>query len=97
MFSYFAFYTRLWIGAELSGETVILGEYAPSKHRGLISSIITLGSNNGTLLAAFVWLLVTSIDDTSFKEWVWRIPFMGNFYSTFCCLYAFKCKRNSRF
>lgn len=85
-------------GAELSGGTVMLGEYAPSKHRGLVSSIIALGSNSGTLLAAFVWLLVTSMDDASFKEWGVENSFYRKyFHSTFCCLYAFKCKRNSCF
>ncbi|EHJ5166040.1 MFS transporter [Campylobacter lari] len=74
-------------GAELSGGTVMLGEYAPSKHRGLISSIIALGSNSGTLLAAFVWLLVTSMDDASFKEWGWRIPFIGSIFIALFAVY----------
>ncbi|EJK6688203.1 MFS transporter, partial [Campylobacter jejuni] len=34
-------------GAELSGGTVMLAEYAPSKRRGLVSSVIALGSNSG--------------------------------------------------
>ncbi|ELP5686909.1 MHS family MFS transporter [Campylobacter jejuni] len=65
-------------GAELSGGTVMLGEYAPSKRRGLVSSVIALGSNSGTLLASFVWLLMVQMDEASFKEWGWRVPFMGS-------------------
>lgn len=66
-------------GAELSGGTVMLGEYAPSKRRELVSSVIALGSNSGTLLASFVWLLMVQMDEASFKEWGWRVPFMGIF------------------
>ncbi len=49
---YSAIYSRAGAGAELSGGTVMLGEYAPVKRRGLVSSIIALGSNSGTLLAS---------------------------------------------
>lgn len=74
-------------GAELSGGTVMLGEYAPSKNRGLVSSVIALGSNSGTLLASLIWLLVTQMDDASFKEWGWRIPFICSILIAFFALY----------
>ncbi|CAK9883938.1 MAG: Proline/betaine transporter [Candidatus Erwinia impunctatus] len=63
-------------GAELSGGTVMLGEYAPAQKRGLVSSIIALGSNSGTLIASLVWLLVVQMDQQSLQEWGWRIPFL---------------------
>ncbi|PIT51947.1 MFS transporter [Snodgrassella communis] len=63
-------------GAELSGATVMLGEYAPPKHRGLIASIIGIGSNSGTLIASAVWLLVLMLDDEDVVSWGWRIPFI---------------------
>lgn len=63
-------------GAELSGGTVMLGEYAPAKRRGLVASIIALGSNSGTLLASLVWLLVVQMDQQALLEWGWRIPFL---------------------
>ncbi|AXU96502.1 MFS transporter [Erwinia persicina] len=63
-------------GAELSGGTVMLGEYAPAQRRGLVSSIIALGSNSGTLLASLVWLAVVQMDQQSLQEWGWRIPFL---------------------
>ncbi|MBK1963903.1 MFS transporter [Campylobacter novaezeelandiae] len=81
------FMQGLGAGAELSGGTIMLGEYAPSKRRGLVSSVIALGSNSGTLLASFVWLLVVQIDDESFKEWGWRIPFIGSFFIVLFALY----------
>ncbi|PIT22578.1 MFS transporter [Snodgrassella alvi] len=63
-------------GAELSGATVMLGEYAPPKQRGLIASIIGIGSNSGTLIASAVWLLVLMLDDEDVFSWGWRIPFI---------------------
>jgi MHS family metabolite:H+ symporter-like MFS transporter len=63
-------------GAELSGGTVMLGEYAPAKKRGLVSSIIALGSNSGTLMASLVWLAVVQMDQQQLQEWGWRIPFL---------------------
>lgn len=72
------FLQGLGAGAELSGGAVMLGEYAPVKHRGLISSIIGLGSNSGTLLASAVWLLVLQLDHESLLAWGWRIPFLGS-------------------
>ncbi|SFN19352.1 MFS transporter, MHS family, metabolite:H+ symporter [Izhakiella capsodis] len=63
-------------GAELSGGTVTLGEYAPTQKRGLVSSIIALGSNTGTLLASLVWLLVVQMDPQHLLAWGWRIPFL---------------------
>ncbi|WP_315928221.1 MFS transporter [Mesorhizobium sp. SP-1A] len=68
----------LGAGAELSGGTVMLGEYAPVKRRGLVSSIIALGSNSGTLLASLVWLVVLQMDKESLMSWGWRIPFLGS-------------------
>ncbi|WP_075182668.1 MFS transporter [Pantoea sp. 1.19] len=65
-------------GAELSGGTVMLGEYAPARRRGLVSSVIALGSNSGTLLASLVWLAVVQMDQQSLLEWGWRIPFLSS-------------------
>lgn len=36
-------------GAEIAGATVMLVEYAPDKRRGLIASLVSLGTNSGTL------------------------------------------------
>lgn len=63
-------------GAELSGGTVMLGEYAPAEKRGLVSSIIALGSNSGTLVASLVWLAVVQMDQQQLQAWGWRIPFL---------------------
>jgi MHS family metabolite:H+ symporter-like MFS transporter len=80
-------------GAELSGGTVMLGEYAPAQRRVLVSSIIALGSNSGTLLASLVWLAVVQMDQQSLQEWGWRIPFLC---SSLIALVALWIRRNLR-
>ena len=63
-------------GAELSGGAVMLAEFSPVKHRGVVSSLIGVGSNTGTLLASSVWLLVLMIPKDDLVVWGWRIPFL---------------------
>jgi MHS family metabolite:H+ symporter-like MFS transporter len=65
-------------GAELSGSAIILTEYAPKKHRGLVASIVALGSNSGTLLASAVWLAVLQLPEDILYSWGWRIPFLAS-------------------
>lgn len=65
-------------GAELSGGAVMLAEYAPTKHRGLVASLIGVGSNTGTLLASLVWILVLQLPMETVQAWAWRIPFIGS-------------------
>ncbi|AOM41594.1 MFS transporter [Xenorhabdus hominickii] len=72
------FMQGLGAGAALSGGAVILGEFAPPAKRGLVSSVIALGSNSGTLLASLVWLLVLTMDKESLLDWGWRIPFLSS-------------------
>lgn len=66
-------------GAELSGGAIMLGEYAEAKNRGVISSIIGLGSNAGTLLATSIWSVVLLLDKESLFDWGWRLPFIFSF------------------
>ena len=74
-------------GAELSGGAVMLAEYAPAQRRGLIASIIALGSNSGTLLASLVWLLVLQLDKDALMSWGWRIPFLASILIAGVALY----------
>ncbi|WP_248796416.1 MFS transporter [Pseudomonas sp. MWU13-2105] len=80
-------------GAELAAGTVMLGEFAPARRRGLVSSVIALGSNSGTLLASGVWLAVVQMDQQSLQEWGWRIPFLC---SSLIALAALWIRRNLR-
>jgi MFS transporter, MHS family, metabolite:H+ symporter len=66
-------------GAEISGAGVMLAEYAPAKRRGVIASLVALGTNCGTLLASAIWaILLVSFSEGEVIEWAWRIPFIGS-------------------
>jgi MHS family metabolite:H+ symporter-like MFS transporter len=67
-------------GAEIAGATVMLAEFAPARRRGLISSLVCLGTNSGTLAASALWaLLVSALPEDQLLSWGWRIPFLFSF------------------
>ncbi|WOF23357.1 MFS transporter [Microbacterium betulae] len=66
-------------GAEISGAGVMLAEYAPAERRGVIASLVALGTNCGTLLASGIWaLLLFVMVEEDVVAWGWRIPFIGS-------------------
>lgn len=66
-------------GAEISGAGVMLSEYAPAKRRGIIASLVALGTNCGTLLASAIWaVLLIAFNEQQVIDWAWRIPFIGS-------------------
>lgn len=67
-------------GAEIAGATVMLTEYASARRRGLISSLVCLGTNSGTLGASALWaILVAALPQDQLLSWGWRIPFLASF------------------
>jgi MHS family metabolite:H+ symporter-like MFS transporter len=67
-------------GAEIAGATVMLAEYAPARRRGLISSLVCLGTNSGTLAASALWaILVSVLPEDQQLSWGWRVPFLASF------------------
>ncbi|OZM79204.1 MFS transporter [Pseudonocardia sp. MH-G8] len=67
-------------GAEIAGATVMLTEYAPVKRRGLISSLVSLGTNSGTLAASGIWaILLAVLTEEQLLSWGWRLPFLLSF------------------
>ena len=67
-------------GAEIAGATVMLAEYAPVQRRGLIASLVSLGTNSGTLAASAVWaLLLGVLSEEQLLSWGWRVPFLASF------------------
>ena len=79
-------------GAEIAGSSVMLTEYAPRKSRGLVGSLVALGTNSGTLGASAIWgILVASMPMTAIIDWAWRIPFIG---SALIMLFAVWLRRN---
>ncbi|MFJ4223549.1 MFS transporter [Microbacterium sp. NPDC089695] len=66
-------------GAEISGAGVMLAEYAPAKRRGIIASLVALGTNCGTLLASAIWaILLVAYSEDEVIAWAWRIPFIAS-------------------
>jgi MFS transporter, MHS family, metabolite:H+ symporter len=67
-------------GAEIAGATVLLAEYAPVRRRGLISSLVSLGTNSGTLAASGLWaFLLAALSEEQLLSWGWRLPFLLSF------------------
>lgn len=67
-------------GAEIAGATVMLAEYAPVRRRGLISSLVSLGTNSGTLAASGLWaILLAVLSEDQLLSWGWRLPFLLSF------------------
>jgi MHS family metabolite:H+ symporter-like MFS transporter len=67
-------------GAEIAGATVMLAEYAPVPRRGLIASLVSLGTNSGTLAASALWaFLLAALSEEQLLEWGWRLPFLLSF------------------
>ncbi|MBW3088502.1 MFS transporter [Bifidobacterium sp. 82T24] len=66
-------------GAEIAGSSVLLAEYAPRKHRGIVSAFTALGTNSGTLMAGAIWaVLLAWLGNDAVVDWGWRIPFLGS-------------------
>lgn len=67
-------------GAEIAGATTMLAEYAPAQRRGVIASLVCLGTNSGTLVASGSWaLLLALLTEEQLLDWGWRIPFLLSF------------------
>jgi MHS family metabolite:H+ symporter-like MFS transporter len=64
-------------GAEIAGATTMLAEYAPVKRRGVIASLVSLGTNTGTLAATGLWaILLAILSEEQLLSWGWRLPFL---------------------
>lgn len=63
-------------GGESSGATSLLLEYAPSKHRGFVTSFIDVFGFLAFLAGAALGLLLTlTMGEDTLNSWGWRIPF----------------------
>ncbi|SCC04674.1 MFS transporter [Gilliamella intestini] len=67
----------LGAGAEISGAGTMLAEYAPIGKRGIISSLVAMGTNCGTLSATAIWaVMFFLLDKQQLVAWGWRVPFL---------------------
>lgn len=69
----------LGAGAEISGAGTMLAEYAPKGKRGIISSLVAMGTNCGTLSATAIWaVMFFALDREALLAWGWRVPFIAS-------------------
>lgn len=69
----------LGAGAEISGAGTMLAEYAPKGKRGIISSLVAMGTNCGTLSATAIWaVMFFALDREELVAWGWRVPFLAS-------------------
>ncbi|WP_316517720.1 MFS transporter [Klebsiella aerogenes] len=69
----------LGAGAEISGAGTMLAEYVPKGKRGIISSLVAMGTNCGTLSATAIWaIMFFLLDREQLIAWGWRIPFLAS-------------------
>ncbi|MGP3591989.1 MFS transporter [Vagococcus sp. WN89Y] len=69
----------LGAGAEISGAGTMLAEYAPNGKRGIISSLVAMGTNCGTLSATAIWaIMFFALDREALVSWGWRVPFLAS-------------------
>jgi MFS transporter, MHS family, metabolite:H+ symporter len=69
----------LGAGAEISGAGTMLAEYAPKGKRGIISSLVAMGTNCGTLSATAIWaVMFFALDREALVAWGWRVPFLAS-------------------
>jgi MHS family metabolite:H+ symporter-like MFS transporter len=70
----------LGAGAEISGASVMVCEFAKVKNRGLVGSLVCLGTSTGTLLANLIWtIILMMISKEDLLAWGWRVPFYASF------------------
>ncbi|WP_369046409.1 MFS transporter [Sinomonas sp. P10A9] len=70
----------LGAGAEMSGASVLMAEFAPPARRGYLASLPFLGVQIGTVVAAVVYFLMlgASASTPISQTWLWRIPFLSS-------------------
>jgi MHS family metabolite:H+ symporter-like MFS transporter len=58
----------------------MVAEFSKVKNRGLIGSLVCLGTSSGTLLANLVWsIILMNVNENDLLTWGWRIPFFASF------------------
>ncbi|MFE4836237.1 MFS transporter [Arthrobacter sp. NPDC056691] len=67
----------LGAGAEFAGAVIMVAEFAPPKHRTLLTSLPGWGNAIGLVLGAAIFSFLTAVlNDEQLHAWGWRIPFL---------------------
>lgn len=70
------FVQGLAMGGEWGGASLMVLEHAPSEKRGFYGSLVQVGFSLGLVTSSGVFALSTTMPETSFLAWGWRIPFL---------------------
>lgn len=66
----------LSVGGEYTGAVIYLGESAPARKKGLVTSFAMIGANLGFFLATLATLLLRSSSSPWIMHWGWRLAFI---------------------
>jgi MFS transporter, MHS family, shikimate and dehydroshikimate transport protein len=64
------------VGGEWGGAVLMVVEHAPAGRRGLYGSLVQIGFPAGIAASTGTFLLLSSLPESSFLAWGWRIPFL---------------------
>jgi MHS family shikimate/dehydroshikimate transporter-like MFS transporter len=64
------------LGGEWGGAVLMVVENAPARNRGLLGSMVQIGSPIGKFAAIGMFALLSWVPETEFLAWGWRIPFL---------------------
>jgi MFS family permease len=71
----------LALGGEYGGAAVYVAEHVPDAKRGYYTSFIQITATAGLFLSLGVILITqSSMADSTFKDWGWRIPFLASIF-----------------
>lgn len=78
----------LALGGEYGGATTYVGEHSPPNKRGFYTSWIQTTATVGLLVSLVVVQLVrSSMDEDSFNDWGWRVPFLLSIFLLMISIY----------
>jgi MFS transporter, MHS family, shikimate and dehydroshikimate transport protein len=70
------FLQGIGLGGEWGGAVLMVVENAPTRRRGLLGSMVQVGSPLGNLVAIGMFAFVSSLPEADFMSWGWRVPFL---------------------
>lgn len=68
----------LSFGGEMGGAMLMAVEHAPPKWKSLIGSMPQMAAPMGILMSSGAFAMVTTLPESSFLLWGWRIPFVAS-------------------
>ena len=67
------------LGGEWGGAVLMVTEYAPKGKRGFFGSWPQIGFAGGLAIStSIIWIMSTSLSDSAFESWGWRVPFFAS-------------------